>query len=136
MATQRAARRKRSSKRSEEALAKKLRTAFERIADCPPRIRRQRSRDFAFHMTDWAEDLFRLAAFYSSPDDYEPREVRSILRQFLHHAPDHLVQAARLGEFFTDVFADKPIIPATGPELPPYKPAGPRGSRVRLAPGV
>jgi hypothetical protein len=105
-----------------KTLVRKLGESFERIAEGSKRVNKQRRRDFVFHMTDWEEDLFRLAQFYASPARYTARETDRLLSGFLYHAPNHLAQAARLGEFFSDVFADKPIITASGRPLAPYAP--------------
>ncbi len=120
---------------------RRLGESFERIADGSKRVRRLRRRDFVFHMTDWEEDLFRLAEFYASPGKFTPRETDRLLRWFLCHAPNHIAQAARLGEFFTDVFSDKPIMTASGRLLPPYAPPSdqtrsPKGLRSNKGSGV
>ena len=100
-------------------LKQKLGESFERIADTDRRVRKQRRKDFVFHMVDWEDDLFRLAEFFRTPGRYGPRETDRILRRFLHHAPEHIVQAARLGEFFVDIFGRAPVISSTGKKLPP-----------------
>ena len=87
------------------ALTRKLREAFLRIAEVRPEPGDKRQHDFVFHMLDWEEDLVQLAKFYSEPASFSPRDIRRLLRGFLHHVPNHLIQAARLGGFLTDLFA-------------------------------
>ena len=102
-------------------LRQKLRAAFERIADSDVdrRTRRQRREDFAFHMIDWMDDLFQLAKLYRSPHRHSQREFDRILSGFLIHAPAHIIQAARLGAWFSDVFGPEPIFIGSGKSLPP-----------------
>ena len=62
--------------------------------------------ELAFHMTDWADDLAALQAFYAAPDGHSDDQVRELLMRFLLHAPAHLAAASRLytGEPVADVF--------------------------------
>ncbi len=101
-------------------LRKLLGDSFERIADAPARVRKQRRRDFAFHMSDWEADLYALAKILRSPGRYSKREFDRVLVGFLIHAPAHLTQAARLAEHYNDTFRRRPIISPTGRQLPPW----------------
>ena len=63
-------------------------------------------RDFAFHMTDWIDDLNDLVRFYSSPDSISVDEVNEILMRFSIHVPPHVMEAAEilLGEKVENIF--------------------------------
>jgi hypothetical protein len=56
----------------------------------------KRKRDFVFHMTDWVDDLERLAALYRIPGDVHTDDAREIVMGFLFHAIPHLRAAGRL----------------------------------------
>ena len=111
------------SSRRQARLAKRLAAAFEQLADAPARIRRQRMRDFVFHMRDWESDLFALEKLYRAPERYSAEQFRRVLGGFLIHVPAHLIQAARLAEQFNDTFKKAPIYGAKGERLPPWSPA-------------
>ena len=53
-------------------------------------------RDFVFHMTDWNNDLERLAALYKHPDKFDKDSAGDIVAGFLYHALWHVRAAARL----------------------------------------
>jgi hypothetical protein len=52
--------------------------------------------DFVFHMTDWKDDLERLAALFNNPDRQAEENTSVLLLGFLHHVVPHLNAAARL----------------------------------------
>lgn len=119
----------RDSSRRQARLAKRLAASFEQIADAPARIRRQRARDFVFHMRDWESDLFALAKLFRAPERYSAEQFRRVLAGFLIHVPAHLVQAARLAEQFNDTFKERPLIGATGRRQAAWSPAPRRPRR-------
>ena len=64
------------------------------------------SRDLAFHMTDWLNDLEEVHRTYSNIEDMTGDELTDILIRFLVHVPNHLNAAAKLSGLgpVTDVF--------------------------------
>jgi hypothetical protein len=55
-----------------------------------------KSKDIAFHMTDWCNDLEKLYNFFTQLDNYSSKELEEQLIDFLCHAPNHLAAAAKL----------------------------------------
>jgi hypothetical protein len=47
-------------------------------------------------MTDWSEDLFRLAELYEHPDKFDRAAAARLVAGFLTHAIPHLRAAGRL----------------------------------------
>ncbi len=47
-------------------------------------------------MTDWQNDLRRLARLYAHPEDYDSESVGEIVVGFLYHALAHVQAAAEL----------------------------------------
>jgi hypothetical protein len=65
----------------------------------------QAASDIAFHMTDWNGDAAFITALLLFPDRFSPGEIRDGLVQFLIHAPNHIIAAAKLhGWPVKDVF--------------------------------
>lgn len=60
------------------------------------------TRDIAFHMTDWINDLSELVEFYESPDKFSDDEIYDRLLKFCIHAPAHIMAAA-------EIFLDKEV---------------------------
>jgi hypothetical protein len=61
--------------------------------------------NFTFHMTDWIEDLRKLANLYEHPEHYDKETAKQIVFSFLIHAVPHLKAAARnLGMPARDIF--------------------------------
>lgn len=52
------------------------------------------TREFAFHLTDWVDDLQPFVEFLENPTKYKADEIQKIIIQLLVHAPDHLNEAA------------------------------------------
>jgi hypothetical protein len=52
--------------------------------------------DFVFHMTDWEEDLERLATLFKNPEKVDKNTAGDIVFGFLTHALPHLMAAGRL----------------------------------------
>jgi hypothetical protein len=56
----------------------------------------QRRYDFAFHMTDWLNDLDTLVKVYRAPEHVDRKIAREFLVGFLYHVIPHLNAAGRL----------------------------------------
>lgn len=61
-----------------------------------PAANKKGRRDFVFHMTDWADDLRRLADLYQHPEEFNPETAGDIVAGFLYHVIPHLREAGRL----------------------------------------
>ena len=55
-------------------------------------------RDFAFHMTDWIEDLRALHELFGNPDAVTPEQFNEVVFGFLTHASGHILAASELAE--------------------------------------
>ena len=77
----------------------------------------------AFHMTDWIADLEELNKLFASPR-WNNARARSVIMQFVIHAPHHLAAACR-------IIMDYPVQDilqlgaVTGTGCPKRKPGGP-----------
>lgn len=62
--------------------------------------------DFIFHMTDWLDDLQRLASLYDRPKEVPDAEAEDRVFSFLIHEVPHLMAAGHLllGEAMTHPF--------------------------------
>jgi hypothetical protein len=66
-------------------------------------------RNFIFHMTDWSEDLERLAELYKHPEKFDKKTAGALVAGFLYHVIPHLRAAGRLmldynpEDFFRDI---------------------------------
>jgi len=60
------------------------------------KLKARRRRNFAFHMTDWSDDLRRLADLYRRPEAFDKEEAGQIVCGFLYHVIPHLRAAGRL----------------------------------------
>jgi len=62
--------------------------------------------DFAFHMTDWLEDLEALLKLYNDPTAADSQQAAETLFALLVHVPNHLAAAGKIftGESVSDVF--------------------------------
>jgi hypothetical protein len=56
----------------------------------------QRRHDFVFHMTDWKDDLLRLADWIRSPQTLDEENASAQWVGFLYHVIPHLNSAGRL----------------------------------------
>jgi hypothetical protein len=56
----------------------------------------RRRHDFIFHMTDWSDDLERLADLFKHPEQQEEESASVFLIGFLYHVIPHLNAAGRL----------------------------------------
>lgn len=63
-----------------------------------------RTHDFVFHMTDWYDDLLRLARLYEDPSAHTQAEWNDAVLGFLYHVPGHLNAAAKLSNTLLDPF--------------------------------
>jgi hypothetical protein len=57
---------------------------------------RRRQLDFIFHMTDWSDDLERLAELFKHPNKYDRETAGLFICGFLYHVIPHLNAAGRL----------------------------------------
>lgn len=55
-------------------------------------------RDFVFHMSDWIDDLERLAALYADPESHDKKAAGDVVYGFLIHALAHLMAAGHILE--------------------------------------
>jgi hypothetical protein len=88
-------------------LEKLLSDTFENYRDVEnPEVFAQDKAEFVFHMTDWIEDLEKLAALYKNPKLLSSESAHDAIFGFLVHAVPHLNAAGRLmlGEI-SDPFA-------------------------------
>jgi hypothetical protein len=53
-------------------------------------------REFAFHMTDWIDDLQRLISAYEADIEISDDQIYEILLKFCIHAPLHIVRASEI----------------------------------------
>jgi hypothetical protein len=67
----------------------------DRKAETPEEYDRRR-RDFAFHMSDWSNDLQGLMRIYNAPASVDLDEATTFLIGFLYHVVPHLNEAGRL----------------------------------------
>ncbi len=61
-----------------------------------PKANAVAKQDFVFHMTDWLDDLRRLAAIYKNPGKFDRQSAGHIVAGFLYHVIPHLRAAGRL----------------------------------------
>lgn len=52
--------------------------------------------DAIFHLLDWLPDLKKWNKFCEDPTSHTPKEMSSILIEFLVHVPAHLAAASKL----------------------------------------
>ena len=97
------------------------------VSKAGPQRMDERTRDFVFHMTDWHDDLAKLAALYANPGAYSRETWNEVVFGFLAHAPGHLMAAAKLIDTLMDPFGvfNKPVRRRT--------PAAKKTKRVRAA---
>jgi hypothetical protein len=69
---------------------------FRRLDD--PAANAEARDDFVFHLTDWIDDLERLAALFAHPEHVDKKIAAEIVYAFLIHALPHLMEAGRLLE--------------------------------------
>lgn len=64
-----------------------------------------RTRDIAFHLTDWASNAAFIVATQLFPDRFTAAEIADGVESFLIHAPNHVAAAAALsGHPIEDIF--------------------------------
>lgn len=81
-----------------------IKAALERVfrhhrPEAGPASEDARTYDFVFHMTDWYEDLVRLADAMQEPGDKSSAEWREAVIGFVVHASGHLLAATELTRF-------------------------------------
>lgn len=65
----------------------------------------EKSRDIAFHLTDWNSDAAFIVAMHLYPERFTTEQIEEGVERFLVHAPNHVAAAAKLGEWpVTDIF--------------------------------
>ena len=79
-----------------QRLLRAVYNSYQRLDD--PAANATARQDFAFHMTDWMDDLERLAAMYAQPDEFSKAAADDIVYAFIIHAVPHLMEAGRLLE--------------------------------------
>ena len=52
--------------------------------------------NFAFHMTDWIDELSELLKLFSTEERVSFDKSNEILMNFLTHAPAHIIEAAEI----------------------------------------
>jgi hypothetical protein len=63
--------------------------------------------EIGFHLGDWQGDAAFLVALHLFPERFTPEEIRDGVREFLIHAPHHIIAAARLaGNSTDDIFKE------------------------------
>jgi hypothetical protein len=78
-------------------LIRLLRAAFDQLQESPtPALHEERKWEFVFHMTDWAQDLQKLAELYRHPEAFDKAAAQHAVAGFLYHAIPHLKAAGRL----------------------------------------
>jgi hypothetical protein len=87
---------------NKELIQKKIETSLRVSGE----YNEQEAYDISFHMTDWLNDLEKINDFYSEPETLDNANVEDLLRDFLLHAPEHIVAAKKLliGFGVSDVF--------------------------------
>jgi len=70
------------------------------------RIRAEQRDAFIFHMTDWRDDLQRLARLYEEPVNVDDQQAKDTISAVLYHALGHLIAAARLYDYVPDPFGE------------------------------
>ena len=83
-----------------------IKDRIQRVAQRELALTESVSRDIAFHLTDWLDDLDAYFRFCSNPHALTDEQVSELVMQFLLHVPNHLAAAAKLytGGGVTDVF--------------------------------
>lgn len=74
----------------------KIRVTLERLLIEQAEATDQQARDFAFHMTDWIQDLQDLVVKYRQINETDNEKLFDTLLSFLLHVPGHVVEAAKL----------------------------------------
>jgi hypothetical protein len=93
------------TERQKQGVAAALEKAFRHLNDnAGPARKDQRTHEFVFHMTDWYDDLAKLAALYERPEAYSQSTWNECVIGFLYHAVGHLLAAAKLNDTFVDTF--------------------------------
>jgi hypothetical protein len=62
-------------------------------------------------MTDWRDDLQRLARLYEDPESADEEQAKDIVSAMLYHALGHLIAAARLYDYVPDPFGEAAVSP-------------------------
>jgi hypothetical protein len=69
---------------------------YRECCDAGPAGEDERTRDFCFHMTDWANDLEALHRLLEHPEQFTSDQVFDVVYGFLIHASGHIAAAAKL----------------------------------------
>jgi hypothetical protein len=86
---------KAQEQRIKEALERAFRSMREKAG---PANKDLRTRDFVFHMTDWYDDLIKLAKVMEHPEGKNNDQWRDAVCGFLVHVSGHLLAAAKIAE--------------------------------------
>jgi hypothetical protein len=63
--------------------------------------------EIGFHLGDWQSEAAFLVALHLFPERFTPEEIQEGVREFLFHAPHHIIAAARLaGNSTDDIFRE------------------------------
>jgi hypothetical protein len=117
-----------------DSIRRNLERAFRpRWAGEPVAVYRRKRQDFAFHMTDWIDDLELLIKAYQSPTRFRRSEWEGVINGFVVHVAGHLVEAARAyDDEWRSQFDSSPLVKARqGSSPPPSKPKKARQPRSR-----
>jgi hypothetical protein len=84
-----------------KAQEQKIKTALERSfrhmrEGMGPASEDMRTHDFVFHMTDWYNDLVKLARLMQRPEGKSAEEWRDAVAGFLFHVSGHLLAATKI----------------------------------------
>ena len=86
----------RRDEHDERLISERLERVYRDLTGAGPRAADERTRDFCFHMTDWAADLRSLGALFNRPGQAGDVEWAAAVYGFLAHASGHLAAAAGL----------------------------------------
>jgi hypothetical protein len=56
----------------------------------------EQANEFAFHLTDWIDDLPRFVEFIENPSKLSNDEIQKLVIAFLAHVPYHLKEASEM----------------------------------------
>jgi hypothetical protein len=82
------------TKVSLEKLLSAIYNQYQKLDDAA--LNKKSRADFVFHMTDWADDLHRLAELYRHPENFDKEQAGNIVSGFLYHVIPHLQEAGRI----------------------------------------
>jgi hypothetical protein len=65
-----------------------------------------RTDQIGFHLVDWQAEAAFLVALALYPERFTDEEIQDGVEAFLIHAPSHVVEAARIAGYSTDMFSE------------------------------